>query len=189
MFTSIMLSNLFSRYNRIMYLKIFIENNDNNLREKYATAVINHNTKLIKNTYLDAGFDLYLPGTHTEFTSIIVNDVDFGIKCCAEIRKPNGVSYPTGFYLYPRSSLAKTPLRLANHVGIVDAGYRGPLRGLFDCSYKDHEYTNYFANPYDRLLQICAPGLEPIFVELVSSLEELGPMTERGTGGVGSTNN
>jgi dUTPase len=44
------------------------------------------------------------------------------------------------------------------------------------------------ANPYDRLLQICAPGLEPIYVELVNSEEELGEATERGSGGVGSTN-
>jgi dUTPase len=36
------------------------------------------------------------------------------------------------------------------------------------------------------LVQICAPGLVPIIVELVDSLEELGE-TARGEGGFGST--
>jgi dUTPase len=40
---------------------------------------------------------------------------------------------------------------------------------------------------YDRLLQICAPGLVPIVVEIVNTMEELGSQTERGTGGFGST--
>ena len=38
-----------------------------------------------------------------------------------------------GFYLYMRSSTAsKTPLRLANNVGIIDSGYRGNIKALFD---------------------------------------------------------
>jgi len=181
------LSQLISRYNTMMVLKIFVDNN-NTLREKYVTAITNHNNKLLNNNFLDSGFDLFLPETSVEFATSIVNNVDFKIKCKAELFHENGKTHPTGFYLYPRSSLALTPLRLANHVGIVDAGYRGYLRGLFDCVYKEHEYQNYLAKPFDRLVQVCAPGSVPIFVELVNSEEDLGPFTERGTGGVGSTN-
>jgi dUTP pyrophosphatase len=90
--------------------------------------------------------------------------------------------YNTGFYMDPRSSISKTSYRLANSRGIIDSGYRGNLIGIFDK----------VSNPtpiekYDRLLQICAPGLVPIFVEIVNSLEELGEETERGTGGIGSS--
>lgn len=180
------LNKLFLTYDKVMYLKIFVENP--NLREKYVNAVIKHNNKLINNIFIDAGFDLFLPDNCTDFGTLILNDVNFGIKCSAKMQKACSANYATGFYLYPRSSLSKTPLRLANSVGIVDAGYRGSLRGLFDCIYKEHEYVDYMANPYDRLLQICSPGLEPIYVELVNSEEELGEVTERGTGGVGSTN-
>ena len=45
----------------------------------------------------------------------------------------------------------------------------------------------YVVEKYDRLLQICAPGLVPIVVEVVNSIEELGSQTERGAGGFGST--
>ena len=185
---SSVLNKLFLTYDKVMHLKIYVLENNIGLRETYVNAIIKHNNKLMNNNYIDAGFDLFLPVNCKDFSTIVLNDVNFGVKCSAKIHKACSTNYPTGFYLYPRSSLSKTPLRLANHVGIVDAGYRGPLRGLFDCIYKEHEYVDYMANSYDRLLQICAPGLEPIFVELVNSEEALGEATERGNGGVGSTN-
>jgi dUTP pyrophosphatase len=85
--------------------------------------------------------------------------------------------------MYPRSSLSKTSLRLANSVGIIDSGYRGNLIGMFDLL----GIESYEVNQYDRLVQVCAPGLVPIYVEIVDMLEDLGTHTLRGTGGFGST--
>ena len=84
--------------------------------------------------------------------------------------------------MYPRSSLSKTALRLANCTGIIDAGYRGPLIGMFDCLTDTHEILK-----FTRLLQICAPNLMPTFVRVIDTVEELGPETSRGEGGFGST--
>ena len=92
--------------------------------------------------------------------------------------------------MYPRSSLSKTQLRLANSVGIIDAGYRGHLMGMFDVvniDPDDDKDADYFGKKFDRYLQICAPGLVPIVVEIVNTKEELGEETERGDGGFGST--
>ena len=83
--------------------------------------------------------------------------------------------------MYPRSSISKTQLRLANSTGIIDAGYRGNLMAMFDVE-ESHTGTK-----FDRYIQICAPSLVPIIVEIVDSLEDLGEETERGTGGFGST--
>jgi dUTP pyrophosphatase len=84
--------------------------------------------------------------------------------------------------MMPRSSLSNTPLILANHVGLIDSGYRGDLTGAFknfsDEPYKIEEYT--------RLLQICHPAAYPIMVTMVDSLEKLSS-SERGSGGFGST--
>ena len=33
-----------------------------------------------------------------------------------------------GYFLFPRSSISKTPLIMANHVGIIDKGYRGNIK-------------------------------------------------------------
>jgi dUTPase len=56
--------------------------------------------------------------------------------------------------------------------------------GMFDLIGKDELYT---VQQYDRLLQICAPGLVPVIVEIVDSMDELGEQTKRGNGGFGST--
>ena len=125
----------------------------------------------------------------------MVNKVDFKIKCCAKIHMLNlhgeNKEFFTGFYTHPRSSLSKTPLRLANSTGIIDAGYRGNLIGMFDCSWSNinmaTDNSDYCTSKFTRLLQICAPSLVPIYVEIVDSIEALGPSTSRGGGGIGST--
>ena len=89
------------------------------------------------------------------------------------------------YYLYPRSSMAKTRLRLANSVGIIDAGYRGEIIAALDTIH-DREHDSFRVEKNQRLLQICSPTLEPIEVVLVDTLEELG-ITDRGAGGFGST--
>jgi dUTP pyrophosphatase len=177
-------------HDRIMCLTIYVENDDE-LKNVYLEAARNHNKKLFEEPFFfDAGFDVYLPKTVTGILGTtfkkttqenIVNKVDFKIKCSAKIDTINKKSYYTGFYLHPRSSLSKTPLRLANSTGIIDAGYRGPIIGMFDVLY------DWYEKKYTRLLQICGPSLCPILVKIVDTVEELGPSTSRGEGGFGST--
>jgi dUTPase len=102
---------------------------------------------------------------------------------------------PCGFYLYPRSSISKTRMRLANSVGIIDAGYRGDLIaaadtiGVFGSTDIWHIW-NETLNPikkYDRYFQVCAPDLSPFLVHIVDTEQELSPPTERAHGGFGST--
>ena len=88
---------------------------------------------------------------------------------------------PSSYYLYPRSSIVKTPLRLANSVGIIDAGYRGNIMAFVD-NIKGEDYV---VEKGTRLFQICSGDLSPLTFELVNSLSD----TSRGTGGFGSTNN
>ncbi len=64
--------------------------------------------------------------------------------------------------------------------------------GMFDVvnvpeNESDDREADYFGNKFDRYLQICAPGLVPIIVEVVNQKEDLGEQTERGEGGFGST--
>jgi len=164
-----------------MYLKIFVKG-DENLKQKYKECVEKHNRALIQNQeHIDAGFDIFVPGKLTT-TIDNVNKVDFNIVCSA-VMVNNNNKINTGYYMYPRSSLSKTSLRLANSVGIIDSGYRGNLIGMFDLL----GIESYEVNQYDRLVQVCAPGLVPIYVEIVDTLEDLGTNTLRGTGGFGST--
>ena len=183
---------LLQKYDKFMHLKLFVDSTDNELINKYVNAIYNHHNKLLNNIdNIDAGFDIFSPRQFCFNDPTIVNKLDYQICCSAKIYKNNYnniKTFNTGFYMYPRSSLSKTPLRLANSVGIIDAGYRGNLIGMFD--YKENGFDDkgwYLVEKEDRLVQICAPNLVPIFVELVDSIEQLGPQTSRGEGGFGST--
>ena len=68
-------------------------------------------------------------------------------------------------------------------VGIIDSGYRGNIIGMFDSN------SSYVVNRGDRLLQICAPSLSPIYVVIVDEIDELVMNREGGSGGFGSTGN
>jgi dUTPase len=186
-------------HDKFMHLKIFVDDSSSSssssspLKESYKSCASIHNQKIANDPhFFDAGFDLLLP-SNTVFVPGQVNKVDFKIKCCAKIHflnrdiQANSRSYFTGFYTHPRSSLSKTPLRLANATGIIDAGYRGNLIGMFDCVLNSNIQGQYTSELFSRLLQVCAPSLMPIFVEIVENIEELGPITSRGGGGIGST--
>ena len=173
---------LFKTYPRYMHLQICVDRNPD-LFDRYAKEIQNRNNKMFHLIeHIDAGFDLFVP-QQTECctpgnSNVKSNKIDFGIKCVATVREQN-CSYNTGYYLHPRSSISKSPLRLANSTGIIDSGYRGNIIGMFD-SMED----GYIVQQYDRIAQICAPSLMPIFVELVGYVNE---ETARSGGGFGST--
>jgi len=183
--------NISIKYDKYMCLQIYVKE-DNKLKEKYLEYAETHNKKIMQNDeYIDSGFDIFTPCIIVP-TLDKVNRFDFNIVCSATMMD-NFKQTNTGYYMYPRSSLSKTRLRLANSVGIIDSGYRGNLIGMFDClKYEttdkiEDNKSNIEVNQYDRLVQICAPGLVPIYVTIVDTFEELGDKTMRGDGCFGST--
>jgi dUTP pyrophosphatase len=121
-------------------------------------------------TGADSGFDLYLP-----------DDVFFPSETTVFVRF--GVSAKTvsgsGFWLLPRSSISKTPLRFANSVGLIDPDYRGSLIAAVWNPTKEA----YHMKKGTRIAQVCLPSLMPFRVEWIENLNE----TLRGSGGFGST--
>jgi len=152
----------------------------------------------VDNLYPDSGFDLFLP---TEFSPKTKTEkIDYKMKaamfknmesCKVEPENQNSLKFsnnnPMPYYLYPRSSISKTRVRLANNVGIIDSGYRGNIGAYFDI---DPSYFNENAEPvlekHQRVLQICSNDLSPFKVILVKDINQLG-RTARGEGGFGST--
>lgn len=180
-------TTLLHRYDEFMYLQIYVDSDDELLRSTYINAADAHNTKILTHPeHIDAGFDLFTPTNVNVSCGLSVAKIDFNIICRA-YKVSKRCCSNTGYYMYPRSSICKTRVRLANNVGIIDSGYRGHLIGAFDVPgiYLSATPDNIY--PLDRLVQICAPGLIPIMVEIVDTKERLGEQTVRGEGGFGST--
>ena len=162
-------------------LKIFVE--DPELKEIYFSHIESHKKRISEQgRYGDSGFDLLVPKFYSLETEQNPIRINMEVRCALFRTNSVEVDEPCGFYLYPRSSLYKFNLRLTNSVGIIDAGYRGPLAGVFDIVNKFTPISK-----YSRLVQICTPDLRPIVdIRLVDTLDEL-EETTRGEGGFGST--
>jgi dUTP pyrophosphatase len=191
MIQNALLSTAFQKHHRLMVLKLFIDSNDTTLLNTYQDAVNKHNNKILSDDFPDSGFDIFVPNDVLTLPGKL-NKINFAVKCASQMYYDGGNNYSnTGFYMYPRSSLSSTPLRLANSVGIIDSGYRGPLIGAFDCKYivdtGSSNLNQYNVSKFTKLVQVCAPGLEPVYVILVNSEAELSVETSRGHGGFGST--
>ena len=115
-----------------------------------------------------AGFDLTAVSLETTETTL---KYDTGIA----------VEIPPGYVglVFPRSSVCKTGLSLANSVGVIDSDFRGSISLVF---YKGAELIEVYSygDRIGQLLIVPIPSVE--FVEA----EELSE-TERGAGGYGST--
>ena len=145
----------------------------------------------------DSGLDLYI------LEDIIITlgetkKIDLGIQC--EMLTEESDTHTLPYYLYPRSSFSKTPLILANHVGIIDKDYRGnilavvkfmPTRDIWEKIIRK-KITYVCAASFDetytikkgtRLFQICSGDLAPFTHSIVDTLSD----TTRGEKGLGST--
>ena len=156
-------------------MKLLILPNNDSVKELYHDSVTRE-ANLSREERGDAGFDLYFP-EDIMIGSKETKSIDLKIQCEAFSDSDNtkNVSY----YLHCRSSISKTPLRLANSVGIIDSGYRGNLMIVID-NISDECYN---IQKGQRLFQITGRYLEFIECNLTERLSE----TDRGNQGFGST--
>ena len=194
-------------YRHFAVLKLWVNPANRELVELYREHVEKHNQKNDATEFNDSGFDLFVPGKRTFTRPYVSQFLDLEVKAemvytdltITHIQQTEGetdsaekdrmvgvagVSYGVGYYMYPRSSISKTPLMLANHTGIIDSGYRGNL--LAAVRYLPENPDDVFElAEHTRLFQLCHPQLCPIYVVLVEEHELT--KTERGAGGFGST--
>jgi len=90
------------------------------------------------------------------------------------------VEIPQGYtgFLYPRSSVVKRGLLMANSVGVIDSDFRGEISAIFVKTKDSAEYRL-----GDRMCQLLIQKTPDIEFEWADELSE----TARGAGGYGST--
>lgn len=158
----------------------------------------------------DAGFDLICSseprvvgsiyqGLYYKSISHIEYDTELNIA-----PEEKDSQYEFYMLLYPRSSIIKTNLVLANSVGVIDSGYRGNVKVCFKYiiqpeDMKIVEGKNVLGKhskaivssinpqriyqPGDKIAQLIPCKHESLLIEYVDELQN----SERGLGGFGST--
>lgn len=119
----------------------------------------------------DVGLDIPMPVSVTVPPKSKAYTVDLGFKA----------EQNHGYMLVPRSSISKTPLRLANSIGIIDKSYRGKVMVKVDNS-SGNSFTMNEGSCYFQI--VAFNGVLPEY-KLVDKISD----TSRGSGGFGSTTN
>lgn len=146
-------------------MKFLIKPNNDQVRELYT----NHGVY----NKMDSGLDLFIPQDLVipAGETVLVN-----LEIKAQLI--DGDIYRS-FMLFPRSSISKTPLRVANSIGLIDSGYTGDIKvALWNTSLSD-----FIVKKGERYTQLVRPDLGLIRMELVKTLRK----TDRAEGGFGST--
>jgi len=130
---------------------------------------VNHPTYVKAKKNEDSGLDIPMQ------TSILIPPGVKSFKINLNYRGKQSL----GYMLVPRSSLAKTGIRLANSIGIVDKNYRGDVSVIID-NVSDNEVLLQEGCCYFQIVSFCGklPGYQ---------IGEVSVETERGIGGFGST--
>jgi dUTP pyrophosphatase len=123
----------------------------------------------------DSGLDLFAVEDQT-VKAFSTSFLKLGFKAAA-VDPATGQN--VSWLIFPRSSISKTPLRLANSIGLIDAGYRGELLAAVD-NIRGEDFT---VKAGDRLVQAVAFNGGPISLSIVETLDA----TTRGEGGFGPT--
>jgi len=158
----------------------------------------------------DAGYDLVAINEPRVVGSIYqglyytaISHIEYDTELQIEPEKVNG-SYDFFMLLYPRSSIIKTNLILANSVGVIDSGYRGSVKVCFkyimqpedmrilegkSIAGKKAKGIVSSVNPQrvyqkgDKIAQLIPCSHNNLNVDYVSELSN----SDRGEGGFGST--
>ena len=117
----------------------------------------------------DACADLYAVSVDCDEYNNIIYDTGISLEI------------PAGFVglLFPRSSISKTSMILANSVGVIDSGYRGTIKLKFKSVGESLEIYK----KQDRVGQIMIVPRPNIEFQESNELS----LTSRGAGGFGST--
>jgi len=134
----------------------------------------------------DAGVDLFI----IEDISIKPQEskiIDLGIQCQSRSISWCPWNWTRGkfykyhsYFLFPRSSISKTPLIMVNSIGLIDKGYIGNIKAPF---LNTSSTTTFHLKKGDRYCQIVNGDLSDVHFKIVTKHRE----TSRGSDGFGST--
>ena len=145
------------------------------MSEKMEVKIKKLDSKAVIPTYAkpgDAGMDV--TATSVKYGE---NYIEYGTGLAFEV--------PEGYvmFIFPRSSVSKKDMMLANCVGVLDSGYRGELKLRFKTVCQPGKLLRDYYNPGDKVGQIMIIPYPTIEFTEVEELSD----SVRGEGGFGSS--
>lgn len=140
----------------------------------------------IKKLHPDAVVPEYKSNLAAGFDLVALEDTTFELWETKLVRTGIAVDVGPGYQLEVRNrsgAALKTPMRITNSPGTVDADYRGEVFAMMTMIPTQHGYSTYVIKKGERFAQgVVMPAIRAD-IEVVEELNS----TDRGVGGFGST--
>lgn len=152
--------------------KLFLKAENEAIEELY----VSHQTAFEGDLGLDLFFpeSLVIPARSTKLIDFKVSTEMRQINRVFDFGSDNTLYTNVGYFLVPRSSIYKTPLRQCNSFGVIDAKYRNTLKVAVD-NISDNDYQ---VTKGDRLFQIVLLKSESFNIVIADRLSD----STRGSG-------
>lgn len=155
-----------------LLMALYIRPLNNEVRSLIFKQIQNHR-------HTDSGFDIPIVSQNVDLSSKVTS-FSLGVQIAAM-----DSNEPRPCILLPRSSIYKTPFRLCNSIGLIDAGYRGEVKAIVD-NMNPEDDTTMRLEEGTRMFQICRHDFLPW--NTIILCDELPRSNDnRGEGGFGST--
>lgn len=128
-------------------VNIYLNFQDKDLKEYYEKFHPNKEDTLSE----DSNFDLFFPND-----LIIRAKSTVKINLDVKVMITNNFDKPEPFFLIPKNSISKTPLRLSNSISLIDKNYRDTIKIAVD----NISEEDFIVKKYSRLFQIVNRNLD-----------------------------
>ena len=169
---------IFEKYDKYLYVKIYVDSEDSELIKKYDEMIEEHNNK---NMFTNIGFPLVSPiNMTTETCSDYSYELWLDVKCvCVVVWEPNEedcniyIDEMDNYKLQPIQGI-ETLKGLYRRPCQFDTEYIGNLRINMERIYSSNSNEEHtIVNKYQPVCTLMNNDMDPVYVERVGTIEEL----------------
>jgi hypothetical protein len=166
---------IFERFDKYLYVKIYVDSNDKNLLKKYDKYIRDHNRKILENV----GFFLLSPIDMVTEPDKYNYTLWLDVKCVCQVILSDKNLYEdinidvNSYKLQPIQGI-ETLKGVYRHIMPYDIDYIGNLKVEMDVSRVydlNEEYT--LVKKYRPVYELMNNEIDPVYVERVGTIEEL----------------
>jgi hypothetical protein len=168
---------IFDDFDKYLYLKIYVDSDDEELKKMYDNIIEEHNRNISKNI----GFSLISPINMKTEENVYNYTLWLDVKCVCQLIVCDETLYDDMDVNIDKDTYRLRPIQgirslkgVHRHTMVYDTDYIGNLKVDMEVSKKyelDNEYI--LTNKYQYVYDLVNDDIDPVYVERVKSIEEL----------------